>query len=281
MNKKTSLSSLLKTFGSVLWYAASGDDFSVLDVFSKEKLGRFLNGSSCPDCFLLTDYDVSFRESMFIIKGTEYGGCDQKIIYSSDDCTVTAFNPCRIRSVNVGYDPDMVLGFSDGRLPRRYGCVYAADILIEYGNGNKYVSKLIYAVVENTRFIYDYLLKHRIKIKYLVRANYGYGFGGGLSTGMILINLIKDLGVEYFANDLNIASDDVADRYLTDSQRSSMPVLSQIANLTGIYGFAGYGDVMLYHVDGYEENGDRQAVIEQSREPDRYGSPSGVYPGER
>ena len=250
MNKNTSLLSLLKSCDSVLWYASAGSDFSVFDVFSPEKLGSLLqNGEKCPDCFLLTDYDLSYRSDNYVIKGREHKGCDSEIIYRLDDCTVTAFNHQKIRSINIGYDPDMVVFYQDGELPESYGSVYAMDILIEYENGNRYISKLVYAVAENTCFIYDFLLKHKAKVTYLVRATYGYGFGGGRSTGTILYNLLDDLGVEYFANDLNTGSDDVAEKYLTCEQRSSFPDLSKVANLNEKFGFGGYEDVILYHVD--------------------------------
>lgn len=248
MKKNISLSSILKIYDKILWYAAAGFDFRAFDVFSPEKLGDIIGEEGCPDCFILTDYNVSYRTDSYILKGAEYRGYDDEIIYDTDECRVTAFNHRQINSINVGFDPDMVTFDPDGQY---YGNVYIMDLLIEYENGSRYVSKLIYIVTENTRFIYNYLLKNKIKIKILVRANYGYGFGGGRSTGMILPNLLKDLGVEFFANDLNTGSMDIAERYLTTAQRSSVPQLREIENLTKRFGFNGYNDVILYHVDGF------------------------------
>ena len=248
--KIVSLSALLKPYDNILWYPSAGEDFSVLDVFSGEKLGSLLqNAEKCPECFILTDYDISYRNENYVIKGYEHKGCDSEIIYRSEDCTVTAFNHSRIRDINIGYDPEMVTFYQDGEQPECYGSVYAMDILIEYKNGSRYISKLVYVVAENTRFAYDFILKNRIKVKYLVRSCYGYGFGGGSSTGMVLYNMLNDLGVEFYADDLNTGSDDVADKYLTLEQRSEFPDLNKIANLSDTFGFKGYEDVILYRVD--------------------------------
>ena len=250
MKRNIPLSSILKMYGNILWYAAAGNDCRAFDVFSPEKLEELVGRDNCPDCFILTDYDVSYREDSYIIKGAEYRGYDDEIIYDTDECRVTAFNHRQIKSINVGFDPDMVTFDPDGQY---YGNVYIMDLLIEYDTGSRYVSKLIYIVTENTRFIYNYLLKNKIKIKILVRANYGYGFGGGRSTGMFLLHLLKDLGAEFFANDLNTGSEDIAERYLTDAQRAVKPKLRDIENLTKRFDFNGYNDVILYHVDGFYE----------------------------
>ena len=253
MTSNINLSSLLNFCSKTLWYPSAGCDFSVFDVFSPEKLGRIIeNKDELPDCFLLTDYDAGYSGPPFIINGPKKGGRNNEIIYKSEDCTVTAFNQCQIRGINVGYDPDMVVGEPNGRLPELYGNVYTADILISYKSGNIYLSTLVYAVAENTRFLYDFLLKNRIKIKYLVRSCYGYGFGGGRSTGMILPHLFKDLKVKYFANDKNTGGDescDPANIYLTDEQRKTVPELYELSNLTKDFGFKGYDDVILYRVE--------------------------------
>ncbi len=251
--KKTTLAHILKTYDNILWYPSAGVGFNIVDIFSPEKLKMLgIEKDECPDCFLLTDYDPKpLFESLFYNTPCKN---DTYVYYNKNGCVVTAFNEKRLPDINIGYDPAMVSFWQDCDLPDQYGVVFTADILIEYENGHKYISKLIYAAAENTRFLYDYLLKNKIRIKYLVRSCYGYGFGGGRSTGMALRHLLKDLGVQYFADDENTGGDgeDVADRYLTDDQRETVPVLEKITNLTSDFGFQGYGEVVLYKVKGFE-----------------------------
>lgn len=245
---KTTLAQMLKTYDNILWYPSAGTDFSVADVFSPEKLRTLcIDKEDFPDCFLLTDYDPQPRfESMFCDAPYEN---DTYVYYNKNGCVVTAFNEKRLPNIRIGFDPEMITGASDVRQPYQYGFVFTADILIEYENGHKYISKLIYAATENTRFLYDYLLKNKINIKYLVRSCYGYGFGGGRSDGTFLRHVLKDLNVGYFADDKNNGgSHDVAEKYLTEKQREYEPELDYIVNLTEKSGFEGYGEVTLYEV---------------------------------
>lgn len=252
--KKTTLAQILKTYDNILWYPSAGTDFSIADVFSPEKLRTLcIDKEDCPDCFLLTDYvPKPLFESTF---RNDPHKNDTYVYYNNNGCVVTAFNEKRLPDIRIGFDPEMITEASDVKQPYQYGFVFIADILIEYDNGRKYISKLIYAVAENTRFLYDYLLKNKISIKYLVRSCYGYGFGGGRSSGLILRHLLKDLGVKYFADDENTGGNnaDVADRYLTDEQREAVPVLGKITNLTFDFGFQGYGNVALYKVNGFAQ----------------------------
>lgn len=257
--KKATLAQILKTYDSILWYPSAGTDFSIADVFSPESLNSLcIERGECPDCFLMTDYDADYLfKAMFQRTGC---GDDAYVVYSRSGCVITAFNGKRLPDINVGYDPYMISDSGDSDLPEHYGAVLSADILIEYSNGNRFISKLIYAAAENTRFLYDYLLKNKIGIKYLVRSCYGYGFGDGNSTGSFLRHTLKDLGVKYFADDMNAERDnrDVASHYLTSEQRETVPVLEKEANLTSGFGFRGYGDVILYRVKGFETRTDAE-----------------------
>ena len=84
MTSNINLSSLLNFCSKTLWYPSAGCDFSVFDVFSPEKLGRIIeNKDELPDCFLLTDYDASYRVPPFIINGQKEGGRNNEIIYKN------------------------------------------------------------------------------------------------------------------------------------------------------------------------------------------------------
>ena len=254
--KKTTLAQILKTYDNILWYPSAGADIGVADAFSINKLCRFIDERECPDCILMTDYllEPFADQTGYFYSEPRYGN-DVRTVYETDECTVSAFRLRKINGIETGFDQDMVSFSFDGSRLGEYGDVYTADLLIEYKNGRRQITKLIYAVAENTRFLYDYLLKNKISIKYLVRSCYGYGFGGGRSSGLILRHLLKDLGVEYFADDENTGGNnaDVAYRYLTDEQREAVPVLEKITNLTFDFGFQGYGNVALYKVNGFAQ----------------------------
>ena len=266
--KKTTLAQILKTYDNILWYPSAGADIGVADAFSVNKLCRFIDECECPDCILMTDYRLEpFADQTGYFYSDPPCGNDVRAVYKTDDCVISAFRLRKINGIETGFDQNMVSFSLDEKRLGEYGDVYTADLLIEYKNGRRQITKLIYAVAENTRFLYDYLLKNKIKITFLVRSCYGYGFGGGRSTGTFLRHLLRDLGVKYFADDENIGGGcDVAEKYLTEEQRAYEPELEHVANLsretdpddclfdTGLddifrkTGFRGYGDVILYKV---------------------------------
>ena len=103
-------------------------------------------------------------------------------------------------------------------------------------------------------FAFDFLIRNNIKVKYVIHSRYGHGFGGGVSNGAFLCNILKELGTKYYVSDINDHyRHDVADRYLSNEQLNRIVVLKRITDFAFKYFWKGYDDTILYEVIGYKE----------------------------
>ncbi|MCR5348414.1 MAG: hypothetical protein K6E59_02245 [Bacilli bacterium] len=117
----------------------------------------------------------------------------------------------------------------------------------------EYIAKLVYVVAENTKFAFDFLLPHHIKIKYVVHSCYGEGFGLGRSTGLFVCHLFEELKTKYFVLDNpNSNREDVAIRFLSPAQLSSVPTLLHILDFRDAFDWNGHYQNALYEVVGYD-----------------------------
>ena len=252
----------LKQFSNIAWYPSAHNDIKAMTILSFKRLKDFgITKEDVPDCFIYTDYKTcsdNFNSDWFFLDCCKY---ENEVVFSEgNDITAMAYNTKEVSRLKIGFDPEMVAFDKD----RNYGRVFIADIVIDDPEIGRIVTKLVYVVVENTKFAIDFLLKREIKIKWLIHSNYGHGFGCGKSNGGFLSQVFKDLGVKYTVSDLDeYYGFDIADKYLSKSQRSTIPVLKEIINLTSRYRWMGYNDDVLYRVIGYkteefaEENGVR------------------------
>ena len=255
MNKNAHASSaaadLKKTLGScanIAWYPSCGEDYSVFDVFTPEKLaGLGVPAGDAPDCVIMTDY-MDFVFERFEKHLLYHPAAEPLVLRKTDRFTAALFNLRRLRSLNIPFYADMV----GGHIEKYYGNVYTGDVLTESSSGEKHICRLVAACAENTAFALNYLIPKKITVKTVIRSNYGYGFGGGRSCGIALPYLFRDLGVRYFANDENCKdSDDDAMRYLSAEQLNCKPELHELGDLSAKFGFRGYDNTILYRVEGY------------------------------
>ena len=246
------LSSYLKQFKNIAWYPSSFKDSLSMACLSYKSLKEYgISKDDAPDCFIFTDYSTyggQTNSNRFFLDLEEYED-EAYFNYPSDGFSATAFNIKELDRLDLPFDRHLVAFDHDDY----YGRVFIADVLIDHPNIGKTIAKLVYVVIENTTFAFDYLIKKNIKIRYAIHSNSGHGFGGGISNGGFMCNILKDLGVSYFASDIDWTYEhDEADRYLTEVQKNTLPVLKRIDNLSMRYGWRGYNDTILYLVKGYE-----------------------------
>ncbi len=242
---------LKKTLGScanIAWYPSCGEDYSVFDVFTPEKLGMLgVPAGDAPDCVIMTDYE-DFVFERFEKHLLYHPAAEPLVLRKTDRFTAALFNLRRLRSLNIPFYADMV----GGHIEKYYGNVYTGDVLTESSSGEKHICRLVAVCAENTAFALNYLIPKKITVKTVIRSNYGYGFGGGRSYGNFLPYIFRDLGVRYFANDENCKdSDDDAMRYLSAEQLNCEPELHELGDLSAKFGFCGYDNTILYRVEGY------------------------------
>ncbi len=242
------LYSYLKRFKNICWYPSAFKDALSMVALSHKSLSSYgIQKEDCPDCFIFTDYDSHLEGGNFFLDVDELTD-EVEFNYEGTDYSATAFNIKELNRLKIDFDQEMV----EFECDINYGRVFVMDILIDHHKIGKTIAKLVYIIVENTKFAFDFLLKKNIKISYIVHSRYGHGFGGGISNGCFLCNILKDLETKYIACDFNeYYQGDVADRYLTDEQRNTIPVLRKIDDFAYRLDWAGYDHTVLYEVVGF------------------------------
>lgn len=259
------LYSYLKQFKNIAWYPSAGKDTLSMICLSFDSLRQCgVSKEDAPDCFIFTDYSTySEPNERFALDLPRYEN-QAEFNYMNPRCKATVFNVKELDKLRIPFHQDMVTGEMDYQY---YGRVFVGDILVEHPEYGKTVTKLVYVVAENTAFAFDFLLKKNIKVKYAIHSRYGHGFGGGWSTGAFMFQILKDLGVKYFASDMDWHYDgDAADRFLSVEQKNQIPVLRKICNFAAIYNWYGYNATILYEVIDFVQKGEHEPnCFESSR----------------
>ena len=247
----------LKQFNSIAWYPSASHDSLSMACLSNKSLKKYgIPKNEVPDCFIFTDYDTFYdqRDNKRFFLDLEENNDEVSFDNPSDGCHATAFNVRELGQLSIPFDKSLVTHDCD----KYYGRVFLADVLIEHPKIGKTIAKLVYIIAENTAFAFDFLIKNDIRIKYVIHSNYGYGFGGGISNGTFICNILKDLGARYFASDINQNSGkDIANSYLNDDQRKTLPVLKTIVDFNHEYKWYGYDNTILYEITGYKRSDDK------------------------
>ena len=243
----------LKQFKNIAWYpSANKDTLSLVCLSYKSLYEQGINKSEAPDCFIFTDYetyaDQADNRKFFL--DLEEGNDEANFTYLDQDYQATAFNIRELDKLNVSFDQHLVAFDRD----QYYGRVFIMDVLIERPNIGKSIAKVIYVISENTAFAFDFLLKNHIEVKYVIHSRYGQGFGGGISNGGFLCNILKELNTKYFISDMDHGYDhDVADEYLTGFQRHNLPILRKMVDFFYKYKWYGHSNTILYEIIGYQK----------------------------
>ena len=247
------LKTYLKQFNNLLWYPSSAKDFMAMVCLAKRRLMEFgINKNDTPDCFIYTDYLSHGRDNdnhNFFLQLEDF---ETEVHIYDERYEATIYNIQELNRLRIGFNQEMVAFEAD----ENYGRVFAADVLIRTNNEEFNVVKLVYVIVENTKFAFDYLIPNKIKLKYAVHNCYGHNFGNGISNGAYMPFILKDLGVKYFVSDLTLNHNyDVADIYLSKEQKGYVPVVREIVNLSHVFTWAGYDETILYEVVDYVRPG--------------------------
>ena len=243
----------LKSFKHIVWYPSAATDGLAMACLSPSSLLELgIQKEEMPDCFLYTDYRPYFPDGGFVLDGGDH---ETEIpFYNDEDTNVTAFNARELPPIRIGFNPELV---AFDRNLRYYGRVFVADMLVDHKALGRSIVKLVYVFVENTQFAIDFLIKHKTRVSYVIHSAYGHGFGGGRSNGAYMFHILKDLGAAYFISDMGENDTrDLADNYLSPEQRSEIPILSHMCDFTSTLHWAGYGDTILYKVNGFVPNPD-------------------------
>lgn len=184
----------------IAWYPSSGEDFNDLlylnPKFWKDRAPQSPPLPSVPDIFLHTDYfpfgrPQFLRKREIVFDGTTFDGSEKptmrvKSVESLPRCDLTL-------------DGDIVIA-PDGGLAT--GQVVFLEIEIHSESIGEFTVRLVYVFAENAAFCAECVLPQRGQFSHVVHVRYGGGIGGGgYSTGIWLLNVLRQLHCEVFVTD--------------------------------------------------------------------------------
>ena len=221
----------------VAWYPSAGTDFRDVLYLSKEYRSLDpIDGDepATPDLFLHTDY-FPWSESSFL---------DSREVYSDEFTKITLESIEELPRCDLPLDPALV-DFPRGS--DATGRVVFLMLSVESKDLGSFKAPVLYVFSENTAFCAERLLSKNAKVSHLIHVRYGGGLGGGgKARGAWLLNVLQQLGCEYFLTDGTLEQSD-GDRYALEKYPSlntagAQANFSQIRQLDG-RSWSNYGDI--------------------------------------
>jgi len=196
---------VLKKHKRICWYPSAGADFRELLFLSKQYIDIHnvpVDKNELPDLFILTDcnpndYFIDKNSGMTEINKLNNFDYDTAgVLYCSYDrhtCIKhNGFN--QIECIDLPFDGRLVsLDFSNN-----YGKAFFTKASIFSDTLGHWTVDIVYVIIENTAFVFDYLLKNNVLIDYVVRVRYGDNFGGSNVCGDWMLKVLHMLKSKYF-----------------------------------------------------------------------------------
>lgn len=184
----------------IAWYPSSGEDFNDLlylnPKFWKDCAPQSTPFPPAPDIFLHTDY-FPFGQPQFlrtreiVFDGTTFDGSEKPTL--------------RVKSVetlprrDLTLDCDIVIAPDGGLATGR--AVYL-EIEIHSESIGEFTAPVVYVFAENAAFCAECALPQIGRFSHIVHVRYGGGIGGGgHSTGIWVLNVLRQLRCEVFVTD--------------------------------------------------------------------------------
>lgn len=175
----------------IAWYPSAGKDFKDLlhlhPGFSEQMPAK--DDPACPDLFLHSDYFPD-QESTFL---------DSPIIYCDDQTSISVNTIEELPRCDLPLDDKIVESPKDSAATGR---VLFLKVEVKSKVLGSFTAPVIYAFVENSAFCAQRILPNKGKFSHIIHVRYGGGCGGGgKSTGIWLLNVLRRLGCECFVTD--------------------------------------------------------------------------------
>lgn len=218
----------------IAWYPSAGEDFRDLLYLNQrfsEKHPLSMTEPRCPDIYLHTDYSAS----SFL---------DNRTIHLDSRTLVYVQFIEELPRCELPLD-DQIVNSSDGRCTTHR--IFFLEIVVKSKQLGEYCVPVVYAVVENAAFCSMQILPHEGRISHIIHVRYGGGLGGGgKSTGIWLLNVLRQLHCEVFITDGNINRQSGDDRvYISYPNLAGNEDQSQLEKTRIIpsKSWSGHGDV--------------------------------------
>lgn len=176
----------------IAWYPSAGEDFRDT-LYLHPNFAKLVPSTqtepSSPDIFLHTDY-FPWKYSNFL---------DTRRIYVDDRTSVYLKSMEELPNCNLPLDSGIV-DFEQGSVAT--GRVLFLEIAIDSKKIGKFHAPVIYAFVENAAFCERIALANAAKFSHIIHIRFGGGLGGGgKSSGIWLLNILKTLACEVLVTD--------------------------------------------------------------------------------
>lgn len=237
-NKNGNLKKYLDSFNepiNIAWYPSACEDFRPLLYLSKRYAE--INPASreeniFPNFYIYTDY-FPWAIPTFL---------DTLAIYNDRRTRVIVNCIEELPKLELPIDPDIVC-YPDESVV--IGKVLFLEIAVESNKLGEFTYPVIYAFVENEPFCSRILLSKNYNISHIIHVRYGGGcWGGGKSSGIWLLNVLKRLNCKIFITDGHYAlqpGDEAAYR-LYPNLRGEVPEMIEIRKINSRF-WSGHGDV--------------------------------------
>jgi hypothetical protein len=221
----------------IAWYPSAGSDFRDL-LYLHPGFAEIQPASKPepppPDIFLHTDY-YPWSNSSFL---------DSEVVHIDDRTSILARSVEELPRCDLPLD-DRIVDFPSGS--EATGRVFFLELEVRSDVLGSFVRPLIYAFVENAAFCAERILPLESRISHIVHVRFGGGCGGGgKSTGIWLLNVLRKLGCELFVTDghgcRQSGDTRIYELYPSLSGNESASRLEQIRVIAS-EGWSGHGDV--------------------------------------
>lgn len=176
----------------IAWYPSAGEDLRDLLYLSSsfaQRMPAMAIEPSPPDLFLHTDY-FPWSTSSFL---------DSNFVYQDSRTTVLIKSIEELPRYNLPLDSKIV-DFPDGS--HATGRVLFLQIEVSSHVLGNFSVPLIYAFIENSVFCSQCIIPNGGKISHVIHIRYGGGCGGGgKSSGIWLLNILRNIECECFVTD--------------------------------------------------------------------------------
>lgn len=240
-SKEGGLLRWLKNFNGeprIAWYPSAGGDFRDLlylnPAYLKTNPPSFEGEPNQPDIFLHTDY-FPWSNSTFL---------DNAAVYRDDRTIVSVKSIEELPKCNLPLDNQIVVCPDDSHATGR---VCFLDVEIESDKLGKISAPVIYAFVENAAFCGKLVIPQNARFSHVVHVRFGGGSGGGgKSSGIWLLNVLRKIHCEVFVTDSHFSRQSgdkrVYELYPALSGNEDSTQLKPIRVIKG-EGWSGHGDV--------------------------------------
>ena len=227
----------------IAWYPSSGEDFRDL-FYLNPRFSDYCPPKGPeprhPDIFLHTDY-FPWSESALL---------DTEVLYKDGRSRIKIEEIEELPPCHVPIDPEIV-DFPDGS--HITGRVVFLHVSVTSHKFGTFSATVIYAFVENESFCTRKILPQKGKMSHVIHVRYGGGIGGGgKSTGIWLLNVLRKVQCEVLVTDNRYhrqSGDEAAYRLYPElSGSSDVTRLGQAIRVVPGKSWSCYGDVSWHPV---------------------------------